>query len=60
MGSVHLVFLGTLVLGFTMFLAELVLFTVLLFLAGTVRLLALTVLGLVRRVDGLGHRHPPA
>ena len=36
-------------LGFTMSLAELVLFTALLFLARTARLLALTVLGLVRR-----------
>lgn len=61
MGSVHLVFPGTLVLGFTMFLADLVLLTVLLlFLAGTARPLALTVLGLFRRVDGFGHRHPPA
>ncbi|MGY2743985.1 hypothetical protein [Arthrobacter sp. UYCu723] len=45
--SLHLVFLGTLVLGFTMFLAELVLFTALLFLAGAPRLLALIARGLL-------------
>lgn len=37
--SLHLIILGTLMLGFTMFLAGLVLSTALLFLAGAARLL---------------------
>jgi hypothetical protein len=53
MFSLHLVFLGTLVLGFTTFLAELVLFTALLFLAVAARLLALTARGAFRRAAGL-------
>ncbi|MET3172812.1 UNVERIFIED_ORG: putative lipid-binding transport protein (Tim44 family) [Arthrobacter sp. UYCu721] len=54
--SLHLIFLGTLLLGFTMFLAGLVLFTALLVLAGATRLLALTARGLFRQ--GV-HRHRP-
>ncbi|WP_284764345.1 hypothetical protein [Arthrobacter sp. efr-133-R2A-63] len=40
--SLHLAYLGTLVVAFSMFLAGLVLFTALLVLAGALRLLALT------------------
>jgi hypothetical protein len=58
MVSLHRIFLGTLLVGFTMFLAELVLFTALLFLAGAARLLVLTARGLFPRAV-LRHRHRP-
>ncbi|MET3923436.1 hypothetical protein [Arthrobacter sp. UYEF20] len=56
--SLHLIFLGTLMLGFTMFLAGLVLCTALLALAVAARLLALTARGLFRRTV-LRHRWRP-
>ncbi|WP_083266521.1 hypothetical protein [Arthrobacter sp. U41] len=55
--SLHLIFLGTLMLV-TMFLAGLVLFAALLFLAGAARLLALLARGLFRRAV-LRHRPRP-
>lgn len=57
--SLNVIFLGTLILGFTMFLSGLVLFTAVLFLAVAARLLALTARGLISRAVHLYGARPP-